>query len=234
MSFIKLDKLVLGYGSKKIINEISIDINEGEYIYIIGENGIGKTTLVKGLLNLINPLSGKVIYNKVIQKNDVGYLPQLSTTMKNFPASVYEIVLSGTLNSSKLMLFYSKKEKKKIDNILKLLNIVNLKNKSFKDLSGGQQRRVLLARAMISSNKVLILDEPVAGLDPKAIKDFYEIIKKINKKNNLTILMVSHDVKAAVKYADKVLHLHEDGYCYGTVPEYKQNVISEYFLDGEE
>ncbi len=231
MSYIKFNNLELGYGNKKIIKNLSLSINEGEYIYIIGENGVGKSTLIKGIINLIKPLSGNIQYDKKIKKNDIGYLPQLNTSMQNFPASVYEIVLSGTLNSNTFLPKYSSKDKGITNKILHDLDLCDIKNKSFKELSGGQQRRVLLARAMSSTSKILVMDEPVAGLDPKAMKNFYELIKKLNKEKNITIIIVSHDIKAAIKYADKVLHLHEDGYCYGTVKEYKKNMISEYFLD---
>ncbi len=231
MSILKTENLTLGYGNKKIINKLSININEGEYIYVIGENGIGKSTLIKGLIKLLKPLNGKIIYDKNIKKNDIGYLPQLSTTMQNFPASVYEIVLSGTLNSNTFLPKYSKKEKELTNKILHQLDICELKDKSFRELSGGQQRKVLLARAMSSTSKILIMDEPTTGLDPKSTYNFYELIKKINKENNITIVVVSHDMKAAVKYADKVLHLHPDGYCFGDVENFKKNIISEYFTE---
>ncbi len=230
MSYINIANLSLGYNNKAIIKKLSVSFNKGEYIFIIGENGVGKSTLIKGLINLIKPISGKIEFHKSIKKNEIGYLPQLNTAMQNFPASVNEIVLSGTLNKKTLLPRYTKENKQTVDNTLKELNISNLKNKSFKELSGGQQRRVLLARAMTSTNKILIMDEPVAGLDPKAIKNFYDLLKTLNKEKNLTIIIVSHDMKAAVKYADKVLHIHEDGYCFGNVEQYKKNIISEYFL----
>ncbi len=230
MNYISLKNLSLGYGSRKIIHNISIDINKGEYIYIIGENGVGKSTLIKGLTGSLKPLSGKIVFNKNIKNSDIGYLPQISTSIQNFPASVNEIVLTGCLNNELFSFKYKSDKQQLVNKILGNLNILDLKNKSFKELSGGQQRRVLLARAMVSSKKILILDEPIAGLDPKAAKIFYDFLKEININYNLTIIIVSHDMKAASNYADKVLHLHDEGYCYGNVEEYKKNMISEYFM----
>ncbi len=230
MSIVKLTNVSLGYNSNKVISNLSFIINEGEYVYIIGENGVGKSTLIKGILGLMKPSSGTIKYNGIEQK-EIGYLPQLSTSMQNFPASVHEVVLSGTLNSRGVLPTYSKQNKELVEKVLKQLNINNLKHKSFKELSGGQQRRVLLARAMCSTAKVLIMDEPITGLDPKASKDFYELVYKLNKEHKITTIVVSHDIKAALKYADKVLHLTAKEYFYGEVEECRKNIISQYFVE---
>lgn len=231
MSILKLDKVTLGYSSKKIVSNISLEIEQGEYVYVIGENGVGKSTFIKGLINLIKPLSGKIIYDKSIKKSDIGYIPQLNTSMQNFPASVYEIAISGTLNNNIFNTKYNASDKALTDEVLKELKIYNLKDKCFRELSGGQQRKVLLARAMTSTSKILIMDEPVTGLDPKATENFYSLIKKLNIEKNITVIVVSHDMKAAVKYADKVLHLHVDGFCYGDINQFKSNIIKEYFSE---
>ena len=229
MKHIQINDLTLGYGTRKIIKNLSLTINKGEYIYVIGENGVGKSTLIKGLIGTLKPIKGSIKFDENFKKNDIGYIPQLNTSMKNFPASVLEIVLSGTINSNVFSVFYKKSEKELTKKVLKELNIYDLKDKCFKELSGGQQRKVLLARAMTSTSKILIMDEPVTGLDPKATSNFYELIKKLNKENNITVIVVSHDIKSAAKYADKILHIHNDGYCFGTVDEFKSNIISEYF-----
>lgn len=233
MEILKLNNLTLGYGQKKVIKNINVTINEGDYIYIIGDNGVGKSTFIKGLIGQIKPISGGIIFNKNIKRNDIGYIPQLNTAMQNFPASVNEIVLSGTLNNNIFNIRYNKEAKSLTDNVLKELNIYNLKNKCFKELSGGQQRKVLLARAMTSTSKILIMDEPTTGLDPKATQNFYELIKKLNNEKKITVIVVSHDMKAAAKYADNVLHLHSDGYCFGDASSFKNNIIKEYFSEEE-
>ncbi len=230
MKLIELDKLAVGYNGKSIISNISFTINGGDYIYIIGDNGVGKSTLVKGMLGLLKPLKGKVNVNNLDITKDIGYLPQISTSMQNFPASVYEVVLSGTLNSRGIKPTYSKENKEEVVKVLKTLKIHNLINKSFSELSGGQQRRVLLARAMCSTSKVLIMDEPITGLDPKASNDFYELIKKLNK-DGMTIIMVSHDIKAAIKYGSKVLHIKAEDCFYGDIDSYKKNIMKEYLLE---
>ncbi len=232
MKVIEFKNVTLGYGAKTIINKLSFSVLSGEYIYIVGENGVGKSTLVKGLINLIKPFGGDIILND-IEYHDIGYLPQLSTSMKNFPASVFEVCLSGILNQRGIKPTYTNENKNKVIEVLKELNILNLKNKCFKELSGGQQRRVLLARALVSSTKVLVMDEPITGLDPKAVNDFYKLIDKLNKDKGITVIVVSHDIRAAVKYADKVLHLSDAHYCFGDVESYKKNMLSELFLEGE-
>ncbi len=230
MKLIELDKLSIGYNGKSVVKDITFTINSGDYVYIIGDNGVGKSTLVKGMLGLLKPIKGKVKVNNLDITKDIGYLPQISTSMQNFPASVYEVVLSGTLNSRGMKPTYSKENKEEVILVLKLLKIHNLINKSFSELSGGQQRRVLLARAMCSTSKVLIMDEPITGLDPKASGDFYDLIKKLNN-DGMTIVMVSHDIKAAIKYGSKVLHVKADDCFYGNIKSYKKNIMKEYLLE---
>ncbi len=230
MNLLEITNLSLGYGNKIIFKDLSFEVKNGEYIYIIGENGVGKSTLIKGLIKVLKPLKGTINYNN-INSTDIGYLPQLNTSMNNFPASVSEVVISGSLNKRGLKPTYGEDIKNKLNEVLKELNILNLKNKSFRELSGGQQRRVLVARAMMSSSKILIMDEPIAGLDPKATNDFYKLINKLNKDKNITIIVVSHDIKAAVRYADKVLHISENHFCFGDVESYKKNMLSELFLE---
>ena len=192
--------VTLGYENKVVAKNLNFKIDQGDYLCVVGENGTGKSTLIKTLLGLIKPLNGEVIAN-VQGKNHkgVGYLPQQTQAQKDFPASVWEVVLSGVLNNDHRCPFYNKKDKAEAEKNMERLNILDLKKRCYRELSGGQQQRVLLARALCATDSVLILDEPVTGLDPAASMEFYETIKDLNKKENVTIIMVSHDIKNALR-----------------------------------
>lgn len=198
---IKCIDLDIGYDGKTVVSGLNLKINDGDYLCIVGENGSGKTTLMKTLLGLIPLLGGSI---QGLNKNDIGYLPQISDIQKDFPATVEEVVLSGTKK-----LFYRKKEKDLMRFNLERLNIANLSKCKFSELSGGQRQRVLLARALCASKKILLLDEPVSGLDPKATAMMYETINKLNKEDGMTIIMISHDLNGSLKYASNVLNVGE-------------------------
>lgn len=198
---IKCIDLDIGYDGKTVVSGLNLKINDGDYLCIVGENGSGKTTLMKTLLGLIPLLGGSI---QGLNKNDIGYLPQISDIQKEFPATVEEVVLSGTKK-----LFYRKKEKDLMRFNLERLNIANLSKCKFSELSGGQRQRVLLARALCASKKILLLDEPVSGLDPKATAMMYETINKLNKEDGMTIIMISHDLNGSLKYASNVLNVGE-------------------------
>lgn len=225
--------VTLGYENKVVAKNLNFKIDQGDYLCVVGENGTGKSTLIKTLLGLIKPLNGKVIAN-VQGKNHkgVGYLPQQTQAQKDFPASVWEVVLSGVLNNDHRCPFYNKKDKAEAEKNMEKLNILDLKKRCYRELSGGQQQRVLLARALCATDSVLILDEPVTGLDPAASMEFYETIKDLNKKENVTIIMVSHDIKNALNYATHILHLEQENDFFGTVEEYKKSNVSNMFLGG--
>ena len=199
---IKCNDLDIGYDGKTVVSGLNFEINDGDYLCIVGENGSGKTTLMKTLLGLMPLLGGSI---QGLNKNDIGYLPQISDIQKDFPATVEEVVLSGTKK-----LFYRKKEKDLMRFNLERLNIANLSKCKFSELSGGQRQRVLLARALCASKKILLLDEPVSGLDPKATAMMYEIINKLNKEDGMTIIMISHDLNGSLKYASNVLNIGEN------------------------
>lgn len=199
---IKCIDLDIGYDGKAVVSGLNLKINDGDYLCIVGENGSGKTTLMKTLLGLIPLLGGSI---QGLNKNDIGYLPQISDIQKDFPTTVEEVVLSGTKK-----LFYRKKEKDLMMFNLERLNITNLSKCKFSELSGGQRQRVLLARALCASKKILLLDEPVSGLDPKATAMMYEIIDKLNKEDGMTIIMISHDLNGSLKYASNVLNIGEN------------------------
>ena len=217
---IKCENIKIAYDKEDIIKDLSIIINKGDYISIIGENGTGKSSLVKGILGLIPLREGKVSYLNGIKRNGIGYLSQQNNDHKNFPASVFEVVLSGCLNKKGLNPFYNYKIKAKAKANLELLGMKELINKSFSELSGGQRQRVLLSRALSSTDSIMFLDEPVTGLDPIATKELYLLIEKLNKEMGITIIMVTHDIKNALNYSKKILHLKKDSYFYGLKEEY--------------
>lgn len=221
MSLIELKNLTLGYGNNKVIKKLNINIEEGDFLCIVGPNGSGKSTLIKSILGLIKPLEGKIIY-KGLKQNFIGYMPQEIKIDPNFPASVFEIILSGTLNRAGN--FYRKKEKTIAENSLKLLKIENLKDKYFKDLSGGQRQKVLLARSLCASSKLLILDEPSNHLDTKSKKELYKIVENLNKEKNMTIIMITHDLDHGNLIGNKILSLREDDIFYGSTNEFVRRV----------
>lgn len=217
MELIKCVDLSIGYGSDVIQNHITFEINEGDYVCVLGENGAGKTTLIKTMLGLISPINGTLEINGSIKNEGIGYLPQQGIVQRTFPTTVKEVVLSGRQN--KIKLFYSKNDKKIADDIMKKFDIFDLKNKRYSDLSGGQQQRVLLARALCVSDKMLILDEPITGLDIKNQELLYDLIETLNK-NGTTIIMISHDSNVLSKNASHVLCVNSNNVKLSTVKEY--------------
>lgn len=202
----------LGYDGKTIVSGLDFTVNAGDYLCIVGENGSGKSTLMKSLLGLVRPISGTIEFVGGVKQSGIGYLPQQTPAQKHFPASVREIVLSGCLVKCALRPFYSEKEKKIAEDSMKKLGIDRIADESFATLSGGQKQRTLLARALCAADRMLLLDEPVSGLDPRAAADMYEIVEKLNREDGMTIIMISHD-PSAVDYAKSVL-------CIGQVPVY--------------
>ena len=222
MSLIELRNVTLGYDRDIILKGINLNIDENDFICIVGPNGSGKSTLIKGILGLIKPIKGKVIYNG-LKQNFIGYMPQETKVDPNFPASVMEIVLSGTLNSNK-GIFYTDESKEEAIKNLKLLGIEKLKKKSFSELSGGQRQKVLLARALSATSKLLILDEPSNNLDSKSKKELYKIIDDLNKKHGITILMITHDLDHNNLIGNKILSLRENDFFFGSVDEFVRRV----------
>jgi zinc transport system ATP-binding protein len=198
--------LTLGYEGKTVVADLSFTVNAGDYLCIVGENGSGKSTLMKTILKLKTPLSGKVLTGDGLRSVEIGYLPQQTAAQKDFPASVREVVRSGSLNRCGIRPFYNKHEKQMAENNMEKLGISDLAKRCYRELSGGQQQRTLLARALCATRKILLLDEPAAGLDPTAAADLYDLIKELNE-SGITIVMISHDIAASVKYASHILHL---------------------------
>ena len=231
MALLAIKNLSLGYEGQTIINDLNFSVNAGDYLCIVGENGSGKSTLMKTLLNLQSPLGGEIIVGDGLKKNEIGYLPQQTIVQKDFPASVREIVISGFQGRCGMRPFYSPEEKKLAEENMIRMGIDKLADKCYRELSGGQQQRVLLARALCATKKVLLLDEPVSGLDPKVTSEMYEVIHDLNLEG-ITIIMISHDIGAAVKYADHILHIG-DSVFFGTKEEYLESNVGRIFLDEE-
>lgn len=222
MNLIEFKNVSLGYEGKIVLENINFSVKKGDFITIVGPNGSGKSTLIKGLLGLITPLKGKISYPN-IKKNFIGYMPQITKVDSNFPASVYEIVLSGCLNRLGKRPFYNNEEKSIALKNIELLKINEIKDKKFSDLSGGQRQKVLLARSLSSTSELLILDEPSNNLDYNSKLEIYEIIKKINKENKITIILITHDLDKEDLLGNKIISLKEDDFCYGEVKEFVPN-----------
>ena len=214
--------LCVGYDGKPVLQDLNFEVFAGDYILIMGENGSGKSTLMKTILNLQSPISGRIITGDGLKKNEIGYLPQQNIIQKDFPASVMEIVLSGCQGRCGLRPFYSKREKNLALEAMEKIHITQLPKRCFSELSGGQKQRVLLARALCATQKMLLLDEPVSGLDPKATAEMYSLIEELNKKAGITIIMISHDIASAIKYANHIMHIGTDVF-FKTKSEYIQN-----------
>lgn len=220
-NLLTVKNLAISYEGKTILEKVSFDVTERDFLVIFGENGSGKSSLVKVLLNLKAPYEGEIAFAEGFNRNEIGYLPQILPHQNDFPASAWEVVLSGCLNKTGLRPFYGRKEKADAKANMERLGVYNLKKQCFRSLSGGQKQRVLLARALCAAGKLLLLDEPVSGLDVAATADFYEAICKINQ-SGVAVIMVSHDIHTSLSVAKHVLKLGNGGELfYGTPEEYE-------------
>ena len=210
----------LGYEGQSVLTHLDLTIREGDYLCIVGDNGSGKSTLLRGLLGLLPPQSGEIWRSPELRRGNLGYLPQQTQAQRDFPATVYEVVLSGCLNQKGRHFFYSPAQKSAALMNMGKLGVLELKDQCYRDLSGGQQQRVLLARALCAASKLLILDEPITGLDPAAAQDLYKLLSYLNRKEGMAIVMVTHDLKAALQSARTVLHIGRSSYFCGSVAEY--------------
>ena len=218
---VEMKGIVKNFGQVQAVKHGEFTLKKGEIHSLIGENGAGKSTFMKTLLGLQPPIQGEILFGDNLKQNEIGYLPQQTEVQKDFPASVREIVLSGCQNQLGLRPFYNRKEKSYAEAILNKLQITDLAEQCYRELSGGQKQRVLLARALCATKKMLLLDEPVAGLDPKAAKEMYYLIQKINREENITVIMISHDIQIAVNYASHVMKIGPNIF-YGTSEEYRR------------
>ena len=244
---ISCQNVSLGYEGHSVIRDVSFTVDPGDYLWVVGENGSGKTTLIKGILRLLNPFEGSIEFCDELKHGRIGYLSQLSAGKKDFPAGVLEIVLSGSLGGMGLRPFYLPKEKRSAEEAMQELGIENLSRKCYRELSSGQQRRVLLARALVSaridttpgnddsgsSRRLLVLDEPAAGLDPLITVEVYELLERLNRETGITIIMVSHDLRAAAQYANRILHVEEGNVFFSGTAEYLQSPMGRKFVGQE-
>ena len=231
MELIRCEDVSIGYEGQTVVKDLYFSIQAGDYLCIVGENGSGKSTLVKSLLGLKSVEKGRIIYGDGLKQNEIGYLPQQTDAQKDFPASVYEVILSGRLNSRGLKPFYTGADKKAAVEKMELLGIRDLARQCFRDLSGGQKQRALLARALCATKTLLLLDEPVTGLDPIVTAEFYQLIRRINRESGIAVVMVSHDIESAVEDASHILHLQERMLFFGTAQDYRKSRVGKTFLE---
>lgn len=232
MSIVTCKDISIEYDGKVAVDQVSFTIERGDYLCIVGENGSGKSSLIKGLMGLLKLKSGTIDIDKELTSRGIGYLPQQTDSQKDFPASVYEVVLSGCIKSKGLRPFYNTKEKQLVKDNLDRLKIYDLRHKSYRELSGGQQQRVLLARALCATDSLLVLDEPVTGLDPVVTAELYDIIEDLNRKDHVTVIMVSHDVRMATKSANKILQMGQKVLFFGKTKEYINTSYAKALLGG--
>ena len=227
MSLITCEKATFAYEGVPVVKDLDLQIEKGQYLCIVGENGSGKSTLVKGLLGLLRPVSGKVTFGDGLRQTEIGYLPQRVEWQPDFPASVWEVASSGCHG-----LWMNSKRRQQVEDNLGLMGVDHLAKRSFARLSGGQQQRVLLARALCATRSLLLLDEPVAGLDPVVTREMYDVIRMLHKERGLPVVMISHDIQAATQEADRILHLTSSGSFYGTPFEYRHSPLGVAFFGG--
>ena len=228
MAQLTCQNLCVGYDGKPVLQDLSFEIFAGDYLCIVGENGSGKSTLMKTILGLQSPINGRILAGDGLRKNEIGYLPQQTQIQKDFPASVREIVLSGCQGRCGIRPFYNKEEKQLAAAAMDKMQITQLARRCYRELSDGQQQRVLLARALCATRKILLLDEPVSGLDPKVTAEMYALIEKLNREDGITVIMISHDISAALKYASHILHIGNTVF-FGTKSEYLRSPQGQLF-----
>lgn len=229
MALITCEKACFAYEGRNVIHNLDLQIERGEYLCVIGENGSGKSTLIKGLLGLLAPVRGKISYGDGLTRSEIGYLPQRTEVQNDFPASVWEVVTSGCRGRS---LFLNTEMRRTAQKSIDLLGISGIRNRSFMELSGGQQQRALLARALCATRSLLLLDEPVAGLDPLVTREMYDVISMLHEQQKLTVVMISHDISTALNSADRILHMSQNGVFLGTPDEYRQSELGRAFAGG--
>ncbi len=228
-NLIEVKNLTMSYEREEVLHSVSFSLGEGEWLSIVGENGSGKTTLLKGIAGLLPLKSGSIDFGGGLTRKGIGYLPQQTAVQRDFPACVHEVVLSGCTGGARLLGMRSRADRQRAHDAIHMLGIEHIHHKPYCDLSGGQQQRVLLARALCATEKLLILDEPVTGLDPIVSAELYESIAKLNRENKIAVIMVSHDIAGAVKYSDKILHIGRGVEFFGTTQEYLASDLGKRF-----
>ena len=231
MALITCNNLTLGYNGREIIQNLSFQVDRGNYLCVVGENGSGKSTLMRTILGLQPPMSGQIQKGDGLKGSQIGYLPQQTPVQKDFPASVWEVVLSGCEGGCGWRPYYTKAEKDRALENIRGMGLSTLINRCYRELSGGQQQRVLLARALCATDTLLFLDEPVSGLDPKVTEEMYALIETLNREQGITVIMISHDIQAALRYATHILHIGRAAF-FGTREEYLRSGILTSLMKG--
>ena len=221
MALIAMKDVTIAFEGVVAVDHVSFQVEPGDYLVIVGENGSGKSTLMRAMLGLVRPRSGRIVYGSGLAQNRIGYLPQQTAAQRDFPASVEEVVLSGCVNRMGGRCFFNREDRKKAEANMALLDVLDLRKKSYRNLSGGQQQRALLARALCATDAMLLLDEPVTGLDPTAAGEFYDVIRMLNRERGVAVVMVSHDLGGAMRDANKVLQMDRGMDFFGSVPEFE-------------
>lgn len=232
MALISCRDVTMTYENTVALRDLTFTVESGDYLCVLGENGSGKSTLIKGLLGLKAPTRGTITFGDGLRRNEIGYLPQQTQIQREFPVCVSEVVLSGCLNRGGLP-FYTRADRARAAEVLEKLELSGLARRSYRELSGGQQQRVLLARALCATRKLLLLDEPVSGLDPVAAAHMYELLARLNREEGITIIMVSHDVRGALESANRILHLHTKMLYFGPAEDYFRTELGRRFLGDE-
>lgn len=231
MSLISCQNVSLGYDGRVILRDLSFEVNRGDYLCVVGENGSGKSTLMRTILGLQAPAAGQIMLGDGLKSNQIGYLPQQTPVQRDFPASVREVVLSGFEGSCGWRPYYTREEKARARENIRSMGLEALSKRCYRELSGGQQQRVLLARALCATDTLLFLDEPVSGLDPRVTAELYARIEMLNRDRGITVIMISHDLTAALRYASHILHIGDTVF-FGTKEEYRQSAIARKFVKG--
>ncbi len=224
MALIAMKDVTIAFEGTVAVDRVSFEVNPGDYLVVVGENGSGKSTLMRAMLGLVKPRAGKITYGDGLVKNRIGYLPQQTAAQRDFPASVEEVVLSGCVNRMGRRFFFGKADREKAEKNMALLDVTRLRKASYRTLSGGQQQRALLARALCATDAMLLLDEPVTGLDPAAAAEFYDVIRNLNRKHGVAVVMVSHDLGGAMRDAGKVLVMNREMDFFGPVADYRARI----------
>jgi len=226
MALIEVKDLTVAFEGTVAVDHVSFAIERGDYLVIAGENGSGKSTLVRAMLGLVKPRSGAIRYGDGLTRNRIGYLPQQTAAQRDFPASVEEVVVSGCVNRMGARCFFNRTDRRRAAENMALLDVERFRKRSYGTLSGGQQQRVLLARALCAAESILLLDEPVTGLDPDATKDLYDVIRELNRVHGVAIAMISHDLSGAMRDARHVLVMDGGMDYYGDVAGYEARYLS--------
>ena len=229
MALITCQDLSLGYDGRAILHDLNFEVNAGDYLCIVGENGSGKSTLLRTILGLQPPLGGRVLTGDGLLPNTIGYLPQQTPVQRDFPATVREIVLSGCQGRCGGRPFYSREERQLCEAMIGRMGLTDLRRRCYRELSGGQQQRVLLARALCATRRLLLADEPVSGLDPKATADLYHLFRMLNREDGITVILITHDIAAALRDATHILHVGDTVF-FGTRQAYLESSIGARFL----